>query len=145
MKHLCYIWVVLLLVICNAAAQQPISVRVDQLIKFPQRFNDKLVSITGYYDVEHHGAYLCVDKKSGERSESRVHLDFDHSPISVESVSRVPHGYVVATGIFQYRDMTTRIASDGSRVIPAGFGWMNTANKQLTRITAFRRLAGQKP
>src|SRR5213594_2515872 len=117
--------------LCDGASQRPVPMRVDELIKSPETFNEKTVSVIGYYSVEHHGAYLCADRSKANKSEWRIHLDFDHSHVSPQTVARVSHGYVVVTGTFEFHDMTPRMAKDGSRVIPMGFGWMNVYNKQI--------------
>jgi hypothetical protein len=57
----------------------------------------------------------------------RIYCNFEKPRIPVKSIERIPHGsWVHVVGVFRYIDMTVHTLPDGSRVIAAGFGWMNS-------------------
>jgi hypothetical protein len=54
------------------------------------------------------------------------------------SIERIPHGsWVRVVGTFRYVDMTMQTRPDGVRVMGMGFGWMNSYDRAITRITDF--------
>jgi hypothetical protein len=122
---------------------QPLQVTVQQLIQKPDAFNGKMVSTVGYYTAEHHGPYLCADAKTATQGAAgawRIHLDLSDTSLPLEALKRVQHGYVRIIGRFQHRNMKITTRSDGARMIPSGFGWMNTLDKQITNITTFQNV-----
>src|SRR5438270_8379279 len=102
------------------AAPAAIPVRIEQLVREPQRFNGKRVSFVARWDVEHHAAFF----RSGV---TRIVCDFDRLHLPKSQVEAVSHpSWVRVTGVFRYLDMSPHIDRGGVRVFATGFGWMNS-------------------
>jgi hypothetical protein len=113
------------------AGSRAMSVRIEQLVREPQRFNGKRVSFVGVWDVEHHGAFF----RSGI---TRIACDFDRLRLPKKQVEAVPHPtFVRVTGVFRYVDMTPHTRPDGVEVIAMGFGWMNSCDREIAEISEF--------
>lgn len=137
------IWICWCASVNGNVTPQPADVTVTRLIRNPERFNGKVISTIGYYAAEHHGPYLCADAKTameGAAGAWRIHLDLSQTSLPLNPLKHVRHGYVRIIGTFQYRNMKITTLRDGTRVIPSGFGWMNTLDKQITNISAFRNV-----
>ena len=122
-----------------------VSLRV--LLAHPQQFNGKRVSFVAYWDSDGHATSLSAGPSADA---TRIYRDFEKPRIPVKLIESIPHGsWVHVVGVFRYVDMTLHTLPDGSRVIAAGFRWMNTmvARQAHSRgdVAAYRRLLADTP
>jgi hypothetical protein len=72
--------------------------------------------------------------------------DFPNTRLPIVSIERIPNGcWVRVVGTFRYVDMTMQTRPDGVRVMGMGFGWMNSYDRAITRITDFVVLIALHP
>jgi hypothetical protein len=118
------------------------SVSVAQLVERPDRYSNKVVSVVGYYGLDVHSTFLTADARTARTStmgSSYIFLDFRGSPIPRSSLTRVAPGYVRVTGTFQYRKMKVTRGKEVDYIVP-GFGWMNSFERQITKISTFEKV-----
>jgi hypothetical protein len=133
--------VLALLAFCGpaGAAARPLGVSIQELMAHPQQFDGKRVSFIGYWDTDGHAMSLRSDLSI---KGSRIFSDFTKPRIPVKTIQAIPHGsWVRVVGTFRYINMTVYIATNGTRVVAMGFGWMNDYDKEVTDITEFTRAA----
>ena len=120
------------------AAKNAIDVPLSKLLRHPEQFNGKRVAFAAYWDSDGHATSL----RAGPIADApRIYCDFAKLRIPAKLIESVPHGsWVRVVGVFRYVDMTVHTLPNGSRVIAAGFGWMNSYDREVTDITEFTRV-----
>jgi hypothetical protein len=128
-----------LAVVCDGGSPKVLNVPVARLIDHPERYNNKTVSVVGYYWFDGHAPVLATDAQTARAStvgRSRIFLDLRNSPTQRSSLPKVHAGYVAIIGTFQYRKMTVTRGKEADYITP-GFGWMSDYERQITNITSF--------
>ena len=133
-------------------AEEPlIKVDVNQLIKYPKKYNGKRVEVTGYWVTScEHCSGLYPSFEAEQRSPlsgkwvylGRFARDIEMPNAFRKRISK-PYpdydGYVRVIGRFEaVETQKPKVVSRSDkmeRVILPGFGWMGTESKQMTQIT----------
>ena len=126
------------LAISGEADTEAPEVPLRMLLTHPEQFDGKRVSFLAYLDSDGHATSL----RAGPSADApRIYCDFEKPRIPVKLIESIPHGsWVHVVGVFRYIDMTVHTLPDGSHVIDAGFGWMNSYDREVTDITEFTRV-----
>jgi hypothetical protein len=132
----------LVLAVSADAADNAIETPLSKLLRHPEQFNGKRVAFVAYWDSDGHATSLRVGLAADA---PRIYCDFAKPRIPVKLIESIPRGaWVRVVGVFRYVDMTVHARRNGSRVIAAGFGWMNSYDREVTDITEFTRVRHQR-
>ena len=126
------------------AVAKPLPVSIGQLIADPRRWNDKEISVTGYYSIDaaEHGSHLSAKVKTDGDGQAVVFINLPPN-ITNKKARQAANHWIRVTGTFQYRELRQRTIKEtkdnpevaGIVEITRGFGWMGIFDKQITNIS----------
>jgi hypothetical protein len=133
----------------SGSAHSQNVVKIQDLLSSPVAWNNKHVSVIGYYQIDSagHSSRLLEKKASDASGDPSIFVDLGRG-VSDAAAREAANHWVKISGTFQYKDIsetkTLPQKDPTARQLverPQGFGWMGIYDKQLTKIKKFEVVA----
>jgi hypothetical protein len=85
----------------TAQMQGPLSVSLVQLIATPERFDGKMVAVTGFLTIGHEATFLYLSEADYEHALPENAVSFELTREMLDDREKLNRSYVVLVGVFR--------------------------------------------